>query len=74
MTNEEKTAGVETILGNPQVAVRKMSTPLIISMLLVSIYNLADAAWVSGLGSDALAGVGFITPLFLILVGLGNGL
>lgn len=51
-----------------------MSIPLIISMLLVSIYNLADAAWVSGLGSDALAGVGFVTPLFLILVGLGNGL
>ena len=51
-----------------------MSVPLIISMLLVSIYNLADAAWVAGLGSDALAGVGFVTPLFLILVGLGNGL
>ena len=43
-------------------------------MLLVSIYNLADAAWVAGLGADALAGVGFVTPLFLILVGLGNGL
>jgi putative MATE family efflux protein len=51
-----------------------MSVPLIISMLLVSIYNLADAAWVAGLGADALAGVGFVTPLFLILVGLGNGL
>ena len=51
-----------------------MSVPLIISMLLVSIYNLADAAWVAGLGSDALAGGGFVTPLFLILVGLGNGL
>lgn len=69
-----KTKGVKTILGDPRIAVRKMSMPLIISMLLVSIYNLADAAWVAGLGSDALAGVGFVTPLFLILVGLGNGL
>lgn len=69
-----KTDGVKIILGNPRVAVRKMSVPLILSMLLVSIYNLADAAWVAGLGSDALAGVGFVTPLFLILVGLGNGL
>ncbi len=74
MTEEVKTKGVETILGNPTIAVRKMSVPLIISMLLVSIYNLADAAWVAGLGSDALAGVGFVTPMFLILVGLGNGL
>lgn len=69
-----KTDGVKIILGNPRVAVRKMSVPLILSMLLVSIYNLADAAWVAGLGSDALAGIGFVTPLFLILVGLGNGL
>lgn len=74
MEIEEKTKGVEIILGNPSTAIRKMSIPLIISMLLVSIYNLADAAWVAGLGSDALAGVGFVTPLFLILVGLGNGL
>lgn len=71
---EMKTKGVKTILGDPRIAVRKMSIPLIISMLLVSIYNLADAAWVAGLGSDALAGVGFVMPLFLILVGLGNGL
>ena len=74
ITDDVKTKGVETILGNPSIAVRKMSVPLIISMLLVSIYNLVDAAWVAGLGSDALAGVGFVTPLFLILVGLGNGL
>lgn len=66
--------GVKTMLGDPKKAVRKMSVPLIVSMLLVSIYNLADAAWVAGLGADALAGVGFITPIFLVLVGLGNGL
>jgi putative MATE family efflux protein len=29
---------------------------------------------VSGLGADALAGVGFFTPIFMILVGFGNGL
>ena len=51
-----------------------MSVPLIISMLLISIYNLADAAWVAGLGADALAGVGYVTPIFLVLVGVGNGL
>ena len=43
-------------------------------MLITSFYNLIDAAWVSGLGADALAGVGFFTPVFMILVGFGNGL
>ena len=28
----------------------------------------------SGLGADALAGIGFFTPIFMILVGFGNGL
>ena len=51
-----------------------MSIPLIISLLITSFYNLIDAFWVSGLGADALAGVGFFTPIFMILVGFGNGL
>ena len=47
---------------------------MIVAMLLIAAYNLADAIWVAGLGADALAGVGFVTPLFMILIGLSNGL
>ena len=65
---------VDVMLGNPKQALLKMSIPLIISLLISSLYNLIDAAWVSGLGADALAGVGFFTPIFMILVGFGNGL
>ena len=62
------------MLGNPKKALLKMSVPLIISLLISSLYNLIDAMWVSGLGADALAGVGFVTPIFMILIGFGNGL
>ncbi|MDI9632614.1 MAG: MATE family efflux transporter [Methanolinea sp.] len=72
--DEEVTRGVTILLGDPEVAVRKLAGPMIVAMLLVAVYNLADAVWVSGLGSDALAGVGFVTPLFMILMGLSNGL
>ena len=65
---------VEVLLGNPKKALLKMSIPLIISLLISSLYNLIDAMWVSGLGADALAGVGFVTPIFMILIGFGNGL
>ena len=58
----------------PKKALIKMSMPLIVSLLISSFYNLIDAAWVSGLGADALAGVGFFTPVFMVLVGFGNGL
>ena len=62
-------SNVEVMLGNPKKALLKISVPLIISLLISSLYNLIDAAWVSGLGADALAGVGFFTPIFMILVG-----
>ena len=35
--------------------------------------NLIDSFWVSGLNADALAALGFISPLYLVIIGLGNG-
>jgi len=75
MTNPSNdTKGVILLKGDPKKAIIKLSIPMIIAMLLMSSYNLANAIWVAGLGSDALAAVGFITPLFMILIGLANGL
>ena len=74
MQSNDSSKGVDLMLLNPKKALMKMSIPLIISLLITSFYNLIDAAWVSGLGADALAGVGFFTPIFMILVGFGNGL
>lgn len=65
---------VEVLLGNPKKALINLSIPLVISLLISSLYNVIDAIWVSGLGADALAGVGFVTPIFMILIGFGNGL
>ena len=51
-----------------------MEDVLIISLLITSLYSVIDAIWVSGLGADALAGVGFVSPIFIALMGIGNGL
>ena len=74
MVSDISTNNVDVMLQNPKRALITMSIPLIISLLITSFYNLIDAFWVSGLGADALAGVGFFTPIFMILVGFGNGL
>ena len=74
MLSNDSSSSVDLMLYNPKKALIQMSIPLIISLLITSFYNLIDAAWVSGLGADALAGVGFFTPVFMILVGFGNGL
>lgn len=65
---------IQLIRGNPKKAIRKLAWPMILSMLLMSSNNIIDSIWVAGLGSDPLAALGFVTPLFLIVVGLGNGI
>ena len=74
MLNTDSSNSVELMIQNPKKALIKISIPIIISFLINSFYNLIDAVWVSGLGADALAGVGFFTPIFMILLGFGNGL
>lgn len=68
------TEGVAVMTGDPRKAILALSGPMIIAMLLMSAYNLIDAVWVAGLGGDAIAAIGFVTPLFMILIGLSNGL
>ena len=53
---------VAMITGDPKKAIRKLSVPMIISMLLMMAYNLADSIWVAGLGPNSLAALGFVTP------------
>ena len=72
MTNKSK--NIELITGDPKKAIIRLSIPMMVSMLLIMMYNIADSIWVAGLGADALAAIGFVTPLFMVLVGLGNGI
>ncbi|WP_405293478.1 MATE family efflux transporter, partial [Methanobrevibacter sp.] len=68
---------VELMRGEPEIAVKKLAIPIMISMLLTASYNIVDGIWVAGLGQSAIAGIGFVTPIFMILngvsIGLGNG-
>ena len=61
------------ITGNPRKAINKLAFPTIFSMLLMFLNNLIDSFWVEGLNADALAALGFISPLYLVIIGLGNG-
>ena len=70
----KKSKNIEMITGDPKKAIVKLALPMMLSMLLIMLYNIADSIWVAGLGADALAAIGFITPLFMVLVGLGNGI
>ena len=70
----EENKNVRMMMGDYKVAVRKMAWPMILSMLITMSYNLIDGIWVSVLGAAPLAAVGFVTPLFMVVNGLANGL
>jgi len=67
------TDGVRILLGNPKKAVIKLSIPMIAAMSAHTIYNLADAVWVSGKGPESLSAVGFTFPFFFLALSLANG-
>jgi len=67
------TEGVKTLLGNPKKAVLRLSIPMMVAMFVSSMYNVVDAIWVSGLGSDSLAAVGLFFPFFMMVIALASG-
>ena len=69
ISQEEKfqmmtTASIPSLIG-------KMAVPTIISMLITSIYNIADTFFVSKLGTSATASVGIVFPVMAIIQALG---
>ena len=66
--------GVDILLGNQRTAVIALAVPLGIALFIQQINSLVDSFWVSGLGSDQMAAIGIVSPLYAALVGVGGGL
>ncbi len=47
---------------------------MVVAMSFQTLYNLADAIWVSGRGPDSLSAVGFTFPFFFLAIALANGI
>ena len=71
---EGSTKDVDTLLGNPKKAMIAMAVPIIIATFVQNANNLIDTIWVAGLGTDALAAVGLVFPIFFIIISIGNGI
>ena len=70
----EDNENIEILRGDPKKAIIKLAIPMIFALLLISLNNIIDRIWVAGLGTDVLAAIGFIAPIFMITVGIGTGL
>lgn len=65
---------VDVMLGDPKRAVRVLVIPLFISLAVASVNSFVDAYWCSFMGKDALAAVGIIASIQMIITGIGNGM
>ena len=65
---------VATLLGDPKKAVIAMAIPIMLSLVVAEVNSLADRAWCSGLGVDAIAAISVVRPMYNVYVGLGSGL
>ncbi len=70
----KQTNGIKTLLGDPKKAILTLSLPMIVAMVVQTLYNLINRIWVSGLGTDAAAAVGFAFPLLFMGTALSTGL
>ena len=71
---EGETEGVGLLLGNQRKGIVAMAIPLAVALLFQSLNNIVDSLWVSDLGSDAMAALGIVYPLYCVQIGIGNGL
>ncbi|MBP1661986.1 MAG: family drug/sodium antiporter [Thermoplasmatales archaeon] len=71
---QAQTNGIKTLLGDPKKAIITLSLPMIVAMTVQTLYNLINRIWVSGLGTEAAAAVGFAFPLLFMGTALATGL
>ena len=71
-TENEQAAKYREMVESPlEPLIIRMSVPSIISLLLTSIYNLADTFFVGRLGTSATGAVGIVYPLMTLIMALG---
>ncbi len=65
---------VDDFIRNPKKALFTLALPTMVGMLVESLYNVVDTAFVGRLGADAIAALTFSFPLFIILIAINAGI
>jgi Na+-driven multidrug efflux pump len=71
---QNQTKGLKALLGDPKKAILSLSLPMIVAIVVQILYNLINRIWVSGLGAESAAAVGFAFPLLFMGTALATGL
>ena len=64
----------ELIEKNPKKAIKEIAIPILILNVIITMYNVVDSIWISGISEAAIVAVGTLIPLFSILTGISGGI
>ena len=65
---------VALLNADPRKSIPRLALPVMVTMIITSLYNVVDGIWIAGLGESAISGIGLITPLWMIITAVSNGL
>ena len=59
---------------DPKKSIPRLALPVMVTMVITSLYNVVDGIWIAGLGEPSISGIGLITPLWMVITAVSNGL
>jgi len=65
---------VNQFIKNPKKALWTLSLPIVVGMMVQTLYNVVDTAYIGRLGADAIAALTFSFPLFFVLIAINSGI
>ncbi|UAL07151.1 MAG: MATE family efflux transporter [Candidatus Methanogranum gryphiswaldense] len=69
-----ETKEVNMMLGDPKKAIKYLSIPIAVTLLVQQSSSIINILWVTGLGSGPMAALGLVGPIYSVILGLGNGM
>ena len=65
---------VALLNADPRKSIPRLALPVMVTMIITSLYNVVDGIWIAGLGESAISGIGLITPLWMIITAVSMAL
>jgi len=65
---------VNQFIKDPKKALWTLSLPIVVGMMVQTLYNVVDTAYIGRIGADAIAALTFSFPLFFILIAINSGM
>lgn len=65
---------IKKIIKNPKKAIFHLGWPILVGMLVQSLYNIVDTVYIGRLGAESIAALTFAFPLFFIFIAINSGI